>query len=117
MGVKKAGLFGTGFTMRASFYPEGFQRAGITLVRPKQAEQEFIHGKYINELLKNKFLPESRTEILRIALRMKEEDGIEALVLAGTELPLLLRDSGNIGLQFLDTTLIHVEAIVNHLVD
>jgi aspartate racemase len=117
LGVKKAGLFGTGFTMRASFYPEGFQRAGITLVRPKQAEQEFIHGKYINELLKNKFLPESRTEILRIALRMKEEDGIEALVLAGTELPLLLRDSGNIGLQFLDTTLIHVEAIVNHLVD
>jgi aspartate racemase len=117
LGVKKAGLFGTGFTMRANFYPEGFQRAGITLVRPKQPEQEFIHRKYIGELLKNQFLPESRTEILRIALRMKEEDGIEALVLAGTELPLLLRGAANIDLPFLDTTLIHVEAIVNELVD
>jgi aspartate racemase len=115
LGVKKAGLFGTGFTMRANFYPEGFQRAGITLVRPQEPEQDFIHRKYINELLKNQFLPESRTEILRIARRMKEEDGIEALVLAGTELPLLLRDSGSTDLQFLDTTLIYVEAIVNEL--
>jgi aspartate racemase len=48
---------------------------------------------------------------------MKEEDGIEALVLAGTELPLLLREAANIDLPFLDTTLIHVEAIVNELVD
>jgi aspartate racemase len=117
LGISRAGLFGTGFTMRASFYPEGFERAGITLVRPKPAEQELIHRKYLDELLKNKFLPESREEILRIALRMKKEDGIEALVLAGTELPLLLRDSGNIGVPFLDTTLIHVEAIVKELVD
>ena len=29
LGLKKVGLFGTGFTMRASFYPEEFQRAGI----------------------------------------------------------------------------------------
>ena len=87
-GLRKAGLFGTGFTMRAQFYPEEFQRAGITLVRPTQSEQEFIHRKYIDELLKNRFLPETRTEILRIARRMKAEDGIEALILAGTELPL-----------------------------
>lgn len=117
LGLKKAGLFGTGFTMRASFYPDGFQRAGITLVRPKPAEQEFIHGKYIGELLKNQFLPETRTEIMRIALRMKEEDGIEALVLAGTELPLLLRGGEIADLPFLDTTLIHVEAIVKELLD
>src|SRR5690349_3265690 len=45
LGVKKVGLFGTGFTMRASFYPEEFQRAGIVMVRPKDAEQEFIHRK------------------------------------------------------------------------
>ena len=114
-GVKKAGLFGTGFTMRASFYPEEFQRAGIALVRPNESEQGFIHQKYIGELLKNKFLPETRAEILRIAQRMQKEDGIEALVLAGTELPLLLRDSEPAGLEFLDTTVIHVEAIVDAL--
>jgi aspartate racemase len=115
LGLKKVGLFGTEFTMGASFYPEEFQRAGIALVRPKESEREFIHRKYIGELLKNQFLPETRTEILNIAQRMKHEDGIEALVLAGTELPLILRDSGSPGIEFLDTTVIHVEAIVDEL--
>ena len=114
-GLKKVGLFGTGFTMRASFYPEQFERAGIALVRPKEAEQELIHRKYIGELLKNQFLPSTRTEILTIAQRMKDEDAIEALVLAGTELPLLLRDAENLGIEFLDTTVIHVEAVVDEL--
>ena len=117
LGLKKVGLFGTGFTMRASFYPKEFQRAGIALVLPKESEREFIHRKYIGELLNNQFLPETRTELLRIAHRMKAEDGVEALILAGTELPLLLRDSGDTGIEFLDTTVIHVEAIVDALLD
>ena len=114
LGLKKVGLFGTGFTMRASFYPDEFQRAGIALVVPKEAERDFIHAKYIGELLNNEFLPETRTAILRIAERMMAEDGIDAVVLAGTELPLLLRDSGS-NIQFLDTTVIHVDAIVDEL--
>lgn len=115
LGLKKLGLFGTGFTMRASFYPEEFQRAGIALVRPKEPELEFIHRKYIDELLNNRFLPETRAQMLSIAQRMKNDDDIEAVVLAGTELPLLLRDSGTPDIEFLDTTAIHVEAIVGEL--
>jgi aspartate racemase len=114
-GVRRLGLFGTGFTMKASFYPEEFERAGMVLVRPNEAERELIHRVYMGELLKNRFLPESRSEILRIAQRMKDDDGIEALILAGTEIPLLLRDSPPPGLDILDTTLIHVEAIVDEL--
>ncbi len=114
LGLKRVGLFGTGFTMRASFYPEEFQRAGIALIRPREPEQEFIHRKYMGELLKNQFLPETRAEILRIARRMKAEEGVEAVVLAGTELPLLLRDSDT-EISFLDTSVIHVEAIVCEL--
>ncbi len=114
-GFKKVGLFGTGFTMRASFYPEEFQRAGILLLIPNQAEREFIHEKYLGELLKNQFLPETQLEIVRIAQRMKSQEGIEALVLAGTELPLLLRGSADIGIEVLDTAVIHVEAIVDEL--
>jgi len=115
LGLKKLGLFGTGFTMRAKFYPEEFERAGMALVLPKEPEREFIHEKYIGELLNNRFLPETATETLSIAQRMIREDGVEALVLAGTELPLLLRNSGASGIEFLDTTMIHVEAIVDEL--
>jgi aspartate racemase len=114
LGLKKVGLFGTGFTMRARFYPEEFQRAGIAMAIPTESERELIHRIYIGELLKNQFLPQSRDAILSVARRMKSEDGVEAIVLAGTELPLLLRGSGG-DLQFLDTTVIHVEAVVDEL--
>jgi aspartate racemase len=115
LGLKKVGLFGTGFTMRASFYPEEFRRAGIALVIPTELERDFIHQKYIGELLKNQFLPQTRTEIMNTARRMQADDGVEAIVLAGTELPLLLRDAADKGIAFLDTTVIHVEAVVDEL--
>jgi aspartate/glutamate racemase len=46
---------------------------------------------------------------------MKAEDGIEALVLAGTELPLLLRGVNSPDIAFIDTTAVHVEAVVDEL--
>ena len=117
LGVKKVGLFGTGFTMRASFYPEEFGRAGIAMVIPKETEVELIHRKYIGELLKNQFLAESKNEILRIAERMKREEYVEAIVLAGTELPLLLREAAATDMKLLETTVIHIEAIVEALLE
>jgi aspartate racemase len=114
LGLKKVGLFGTGFTMRANFYPQEFHRSGIVLVRPREPEIEFIHQKYLGELLNNQFLPHTRDLIIDIANRMKAEEGVQAIVLAGTELPLLLRDSPT-EIAFLDTTRIHVEAIVGEL--
>ena len=112
-GFKKLALLGTGFTMRGKFYPEVFARAGIELVTPNDEEKEFIHRAYLGELLKNVFLPETRDRIITIINRMRAEDAIEAVILAGTELPLLLRGAEPEGLPFLDTTLIHVDAAVN----
>ena len=114
-GLKRLGLLGTGFTMRARFYPETFARAELELIRPGEAEQAFIHEKYIHELLKNKFSPETRSEIVRIIERMRRDEGIEAVILAGTELPLLLRGAEPEGMPFLDTTTIHVNAAVDAL--
>ena len=79
---------------------------------PNESEREWIHGKYIDELLKNQFLSETRTALMAIIERMQRENEIKAVVLAGTELPLLLRDANPADLPFLDTTLIHVRAAV-----
>lgn len=113
LGLQRLALLGTGFTMRGRFYPEVFSRAGIELVTPTDEEKAFIHQKYIDELLKNQFLPETRAAIVGVLARMRREDGIAAVVLAGTELPLLLRGAEPDGLPFLDTTLIHVAAAVD----
>ena len=111
-GLKRLGLLGTGFTMRAHFYQDAFARVGLELVAPDEPNRAFIHEKYIHELLKNSFLPETRAAILAILDRMQKEERIEAVILAGTELPLLLRGADREGLPFLDTTVIHVNAAV-----
>ncbi len=114
-GFRKVGLFGTGFTMQADFYPREAGRAGIAIVLPNERERSWIHEKYLGELLKGTFLPETRSRFVEIARRLQEEEGAQAVILAGTELPLLLRDSGGADLEFLDTTEIHVEAIVGEM--
>jgi aspartate racemase len=109
---KRLGLFGTRVTMQGTFYQEVFARSGMTLVVPDEAEQAFIHDKYMTELLKGLLRPETRERLLAIVARMKARDGIDAVILAGTELPLILRDPTASEIPLLDTTVIHAKAIV-----
>ena len=53
-----------------------------------------------------------RTNLIEIAAEMKEEKGIDGLVLGGTELPLILRDANELGVPLLDTTKIHVAEVL-----
>ena len=89
-GIEKAALLGTRFTMQADFYPAVFSREGIALVMPVADEQFYIHDKYVNELLQDIFLPSTRARLLEVIHRMREQEQIECVVLAGTELPLVL---------------------------
>jgi len=114
-GLRKLGLFGSGFTMRARFYPDVFAREGIAIVMPESDEQSYIHRKYMDELVKGTFLPETRAALLHIVEQMKARDGIDSLILGGTELPLILRDTEECGIPFLDTTRIHVNAAVTEM--
>ena len=115
LGLKRLGLFGTRFTMQGRFYPDVFSKDTITLILPNEKEQSDIHEIYMNELLKGLFLPETRERLLKIAERLKNEERIEGLILGGTELPLILRDADSLGIPLLDTTQIHVSAIVTEL--
>lgn len=114
-GISKAGLLGTRFTIQARFYPDVFSREGIALVTPLEDEQTYIHEKYLGELLKDVFLPETREKLLEIIRRMKEQQQIQAVILGGTELPLILRGEQASGIPLLDTTQIHVQAVVVRL--
>ncbi|HKQ99336.1 MAG TPA: amino acid racemase [Pyrinomonadaceae bacterium] len=115
LGLKRVGLFGTRFTMQGRFYSEVFSRYGIEIVTPDPEEQGFIHDRYMSELVNAIFLPETRERLLMIVERLKAEAGIEGLILGGTELPLILRDTGDAGIPFLDTTRIHAEQAVAHM--
>jgi aspartate racemase len=112
-GFKRVGLFGTKFTMMAGFYQKVFERERIEIVVPDDAEQNDLHARYMGELVKGIFTPETRDRAVAIATRLQTDQGIEALILGGTELPLLLRGATGLAMPILDTTRIHVEHVVN----
>ena len=115
LGLKRIGLFGTRFTMTGGFYQKVFAGAGLEIVTPNESEQDYIHEKYIGELLKNVFAEETRAGLMAIVAEMRLREQIEALILGGTELPLILREREPSEVPFLDTTKIHVERIVREL--
>lgn len=112
LGLKRLGLFGTRFTMQGEFYPKVFSASEIALVVPQPQEQDYIHDKYMNELVKGVILPDTRRRLLVIVDRLKREEHIDGLILGGTELPLILGDVTDQGIPFLDTTRIHAQAVV-----
>ena len=115
LGLKRIGLLGTRFTMQAPFYPEVFARAGIEVVIPPPDDVAFVHGHYIGELLNGVFRDETRAGMVAVIERLRDDRGIDGVVLGGTELPLLLKDSVIAGLPVLDTTAIHVASILERL--
>jgi len=115
LGLKKVGIFGTRFTMQKRFYYDVFSKAGIALVAPELDDQAYIHDKYMNELLSGIILSETRDRLLMIVDRMIDQQGIDGLILGGTELPLILKAEHHQGIPFLDTTKIHVKYAIEEL--
>jgi aspartate racemase len=112
--LRTVGILGTRFTMAGRFYSEVFTRHGMTLISPRSEDQEYVHQKYMRELIHDNFRPETREAFVAIIKRL-EQDGAEGVLLAGTELPLLLRDAVDSGIPLLDTTRIHVARAVKEL--
>ncbi|HET9369612.1 MAG TPA: amino acid racemase [Vicinamibacterales bacterium] len=114
-GFSTVGLLGTRFTMEGQFYPDVCRRRGVAVVMPRPEERDYVHQKYVQELIPGRFLDETRAGVLRVIESMRDRDGIQAVILGGTELPLLLRDAAP-AVPYLDTTQIHVEAILQRAI-
>ena len=115
IGVTRVALLGTRFTMQGPAYPRVFARGGVDLVVPEATDLDYVHDKYMGELAKGVFLPETRAGILAVVERMRAQHGIDGVILGGTELPLLIRDARDVGIPFLDTGKIHVEAAIDRM--
>jgi aspartate racemase len=114
-GCRRPLLLGTRFTMAAPFYPEVCARSGIDVLRPESAECEWIHERYVGELLKGVFRDDTRAGFAAIVQAWRDEHGIDSVTLGGTELPLLMTGDTAAGLPAFDTTALHVSAIVDRL--
>jgi aspartate racemase len=116
MGLKNVGLMGTKLTMEAEFYKKPFISKGISVVVPSREEQQLIHHKLFSEIELGIFKDSAREELLSIAKRMVDEEGIDSLILGCTELPLILTES-KYRIPFLNTSAIHCESIITHCIE
>ena len=114
-GLKKIGLLGTIFTMTGEFFKAPFVKNGIQIIVPTESEIELVNDKISTELELGIVKEETLLFFQKVISRMKDEDGIEAIVLGCTELPLLLNDEVS-PVPCLDTMQIHVRSIIKTIV-
>lgn len=114
--VKKIGLLGTIFTMTGEFFKTPFVENGIDIVVPTQEEMNLINERISTELELGIVKDETLVAFQQIITRMRDEEGIEAVVLGCTELPLLLNDKVS-PVPCLDTMQIHIQEIVETILD
>lgn len=114
-GLSRLLLLGTRFTMEASFYPEVCARHQISVVAPNESDRTWIHSMYVDELLRGHFEPARKEALAALVESQRASVGIDGVILGGTELPLLVGDASLGGLPTLDTTALHVAAIVDRL--
>jgi aspartate racemase len=82
---------------------------------PDEPDRVWIHDRYVSQLLRGDFRDDTRAELLSLVRRLREKHVLDAVILGGTELPLLLRTPTVADLPALDTTGLHVAAIVQRL--
>lgn len=114
-GFRRLGLLGTRYTMGARLYPDGLMRAGIEMVLPSSEDQDYVHEKYMGELVNGVVRPETKDGLVAVIDRMTSHEGIDGAILGGTELSLILQEKDAAAVPLLDTTRIHVEAIVTRM--
>jgi aspartate racemase len=116
-GLRRLALLGTRFTMEAPFYPTVCARYGIAALPPNAADRAWVHERYVGQLLKGEFREDTRRELMALVSRLRDEERVDGVILGGTELPLLLTTPFIAGVPALDTTALHVTAIVKRLRD
>jgi aspartate racemase len=115
-GYERVIVFGTGFTMSSGMYTNAFAKQGIDAFVPSPEEQQAIHGVILPNLQEGIVMTEEKHLVLRIARRMISDMKADALVLGCTELPLIIK-GGDLEVPLLDTTQIHIEAIVDRMLE
>ncbi len=110
-GYKKVGLLGTIFTMERDYLSKAFEAAGVSVVVPNKAERETVHNRIANEFEYGIVKPEAQADLVGVIERMKKEEGIEAVILGCTELPLALNNE-NSPVPCINIMEIHIQKLV-----
>jgi aspartate racemase len=114
--LRRVALFGTVFTMEGSLWGQLSPLCpGVEIVKPQAGEIAFIGQAYQRILDTQKADAADAAGLRRIAADLQRRDGVEAILLAGTDLAVMF-DEADAGFPAIDVARLHIEAIVERLV-
>lgn len=111
-GSQKVLLLGTKYTMELDFYKDVLQKQfGVDVIIPNEQEREIVHSIIYTELAKGIITEKSKQQYLEI-IKKAEKDGVDAVILGCTEIPLLIQQD-DCDVLVIDTTKEHAYAAVD----
>ena len=113
--ISRALLLGTKATMEGSMYPEAFAAFGIEIVTPAEGDRDFINRSIYEDLAAGNVTSELRRRYLEICHRQIEDNGVEAVILGCTEIPMVI-SADDYPVPLIDTARCHAEALFAHAV-
>lgn len=109
-GTKKVALFGSVFTVQASLWG---LLTDVEVIKPQPDEIAFI-GEAYQRILDGRTEPGDADALRRIAAELQSREGVETILIAGTDLTALF-DERTAGFPCLDVARLHIDAIVEAL--
>jgi aspartate racemase len=113
--LRRVALFGTTFTMAGSLWGQ-LQSAApeVEIVKPRPDEIAFVGKAYQRILDTQTGDADDTAGLRRIAADLQRRDGVEAILLAGTDLAVIF-DEATAGFPCIDVARVHIDAIVERL--
>jgi len=109
-GTRRVALFGSVFTVQGSLWG---QLKGVEIAKPQPDEMAFI-GQAYQRILDGRTEPGDADGLRRIAADLQHRDGVETILLAGTDLAVMF-DEASAGFPCLDVARLHIDAIVERV--
>ncbi|HME10511.1 MAG TPA: aspartate/glutamate racemase family protein [Bryobacteraceae bacterium] len=104
----RVALFGTRFTVHSRLFD---MLDGVEIVTPRPDEIEYIHETYFGLASSGRGSEAAHRGLTELARRLCERDGVEAIVLAGTDLSVIFNET-NTNFPYIDCAQVHIRAIL-----
>jgi len=111
--ARRVALFGTRFVMESSLFG---QVEEIEIIRARPPEEDYIHKTYGELVRTGKGSEEQHRQLTALAHTLVRRDGVDTIILAGTDLALLF-NATNTDFPHLDCATLHLKAILKELFD
>ena len=110
-GIGRIGLLGTMFTMERDYMKKDLINAGVHVFVPNEEDRKLVAKRILEELELGIVKESTLRELQAVINRMKDENGIEGVILGCTELPVIL-NSGNCPVECFDAVDIHIRKLI-----